>query len=560
MKLHIDGKKFTTKPEKTDIAGIKYRFTKPDSIHDLTVAQIANALTKGHTIEPGVCPYSERTKANGKSGTSDADFAEQTLFMVDIDNKLTDIPRMTPEQAVAALAEHNLPLAFAYPTFHSTDEQERFRIAIVSDEVFTDRTERDRAQAALIKLFPQADTDCKNADRIFFGTDKGLYDGIGDLNAVCRKADLLAFADELIANEKPAAAAISVSALDVPQAPVDSAGIIPEGKRNTEMHTFACRMLMKYGSADGKALEAFQQRAGKCVPALDDRELATIWNSALRFYANTICANPGYIAPEVYNADILRPKHFTDVDEAEALANLYGHMLRFTSATGWLFYDGKVWTAGEPLAHGCMHALTERQLESVADDLAEVNEKLCAAAEAYANAQFDPNVPKPEIRRLKEEAKRAEALAEVVEKEEKFYLKCRGSNTIKNVLTEGQTFLLLDVSELDKDGLLLNTPAGTVDLRTGRMRAHDPLDFCTKITNAAPDQNGAELFRDFLHNLTSGDSDMQRYLQEAAGMFLIGSVYVEKLTIAHGEGGNGKSTFFNLLVRVMGSYPASLPG
>ena len=37
-------------------------------------------------------------------------------------------------------------------------------------------------------------------------------------------------------------------------------------------------------------------------------------------------------------------------------------------------------------------------------------------------------------------------------------------------------------------------------------------------------------------------------------MFLVGAVYLEKLTIAHGEGGNGKSTFFNLLVRVMGSY------
>lgn len=557
MKLHIDGRKFDTKPENADIAGIKWRFTKPGSIHDLTVAQIANALMQGYTIEPGVCPYSEQTKAKGKSGTSDADFAEQTLFMVDIDNKRTDVERTTPEQAVAALAEYSLPLAFAYPTFHSTDEQERFRIALVSDEVFTDRIERDRVQAALIKLFPQSDTDCKNADRIFFGTDKPLYDGIGDLNAVCRKADLLAFADSLLTDEPKTAAAAPVPAqnMNVPFVPAANGKTIPEGQRNTEMHTFAVKVLKKFGAADGRALEAYQQQACKCSPALDDKELAVIWNSALHFYANTICADPDYIPPKEYNAGVyLRPEHFTDVDEAATLAEQCESVLRFSDATGWLYYDGKVWKAGEQLAHGCMHDLTERQLESIADDLKEVNEKLRVALEAYTNAQFDPNVPKPEVKRLKDEAAKAGALAEVIEKEEKFYLKCRGSSTIKNVLTEAQTFLWLDVAELDKDPLLLNTPAGTVELRTGVMREHNPLDYCTKITNVAPDQSGAELFRDFLHNLTSGDSDTQRYLQETAGMFLVGAVYLEKLTIAHGEGGNGKSTFFNLLVRVMGSY------
>lgn len=341
---------------------------------------------------------------------------------------------------------------------------------------------------------------------------------------------------------------------DLPGEPAGT-DTIPAGTRNSTMHTFACKMLKKYGAADGRALEAYQRQAGKCVPALDDKELAGIWNSALRFYANTICKAPDYIPPEEYNAaEFLRPEYFTDVDEAEVLAAQYGHMLRFTSATGWMFFDGKVWIAGEPLAHGCMHALTARQLESIEDEQAAAKEKLNEATEAYNAAVLDANVAKPEKTRLKDEMRKAAALLDMLKTEEHFYLKCRSSNTIKHVLTEGQTFLLLDVSELDKNPLLLNTPAGTVDLNTGAMRAHDPLDFCTKITNAAPDQNGAELFRDFLHNLTSGDSDMQRYLQETAGMFLVGAVYLEKLTIAHGEGGNGKSTFFNLLVKVMGTY------
>ena len=34
-----------------------------------------------------------------------------------MDNKLTDIPRTTPAQALETLAAHNLPIAFGYQTF-----------------------------------------------------------------------------------------------------------------------------------------------------------------------------------------------------------------------------------------------------------------------------------------------------------------------------------------------------------------------------------------------------------------------------------------------------------
>lgn len=555
MRVHKDKIRFKQKPEKWEIGGIKTRFTDPCSIHDMTTQEIANALTAGYTIQPGVTPFSERSRKMGRKGTAADDFTEQTVFMEDIDNEQEDVPRITPAQVIEALSVYHLRIAFAYPTFNSTPEQERFRFAVVSDEPINDKHERDRIQAAFIKLFPQADPECANADRIFFGTNQPLYDGIGDLNATCRKADLLAFADSLLADNEPACAAASQQARKESPAPADNGKAIVEGTRNATLHTFACIVLKKYGETDGKALEVFRQRATQCVPALDERELSTIWNSALQFFRNRISVDPAYIPADIYNADTcLQPEHFTDVDEAAMLCAVYNSVLRYSDATGWLFYNGKVWTAGEQLAHKCMHDLTERQLEALADEYAAAQEALRQATDAYTNAQFDPSVPKPELKRLKEGMQTAAATANTIEKKEKFYLKCRSNNTIKNVLTEGQTFLWIDVAELDKDGLLLNTPAGTVDLRTGEMRPHDPLNFCTKITNVAPDQNGAGLFRDFLAGITSGDADTQRYLQEAAGMFLVGAVYLEKLTIAHGEGGNGKSTFFNLLVRVMGTY------
>ena len=51
-----------------------------------------------------------------------------------------------------------------------------------------------------------------------------------------------------------------------------------------------------------------------------------------------------------------------------------------------------------------------------------------------------------------------------------------------------------------------------------------------------------------------GDKDLENYLQEIAGMCAVGKVMSENLIIAFGGGGNGKSTLFNLLSRVLGDY------
>lgn len=558
MKVHVDRVKFTRKPNDYEIGGIKARFINPGSILDWTVQQVATALTGGHTIQPGVTPFSERSRAMNYKGTRAEDFSEQRLFMVDMDNKRTDIPRTTPAQALEALAAHNLPIAFGYQTFNSTPEQERFRIALVCDEAITDDSERERIITALIKLFPQSDQGCTNADRIFFGTDKGLYPEYGDMGATCRKADLLALADTLnvtatVKQSAPADGKPAVPAAPAAKRKPKFGQSIPEGERHKTLLAFAVSVLKRYGQTE-KAAELFGQRIAQCEAPMPDGEIDRIWKDANGFYERKILTALNYRTPDEYNGNGLRPKFFTDVDEAAVLFAHYEPRLRFSDATGWIFYDGTVWAAGEQLAHACMHELTEQQIEALADVLAEAREALRAAEEAYVNAEFDPNVGKPEKQRLRLEKLKAQARVEAIEKEEKFYLKCRGSTTIKNVLKEAETFLWIDVADLDADAFLLNTPGGAVDLRTGDLREHNPYDFCTKITNVAPDDDGAELFREFLAGITSGDADTQRYLQEAAGMFLVGAVFLEKLTIAYGTGGNGKSTFFNLLVRVMGSY------
>ena len=75
MLLHVDAVKYKCKPTKAEIGGIKKRFTKSASIKDLSVRQIADCLTAGRTIQPGVTPFSAKSSAKGYKGTNADDFS-----------------------------------------------------------------------------------------------------------------------------------------------------------------------------------------------------------------------------------------------------------------------------------------------------------------------------------------------------------------------------------------------------------------------------------------------------------------------------------------------------
>ena len=83
-----------------------------------------------------------------------------------------------------------------------------------------------------------------------------------------------------------------------------NSGQILEGSRNNTMSRFAGRVLKKYGVTD-RAREAFELHARRCDPPLPEIELNTIWNSAVKFYKNTVCTQPGYVEPDEYNAEFL---------------------------------------------------------------------------------------------------------------------------------------------------------------------------------------------------------------------------------------------------------------
>ena len=396
MLIHVDNTKFTAKPTGVEIGGIKARFTNPESIRDLTVKQIAGALASGRTIQPGVTPFSETSQAAGRKGTVKEDFTSQTIFMVDIDNKRADAPPETPAHAAETLAAHNLKAAFMYLTFGSSEANPRFRIAMVSSVAITDKSERDRVQAALIALFPQADSDCINADRIYFGTDKGLIEEFTDFSAVCDRAELLALA---------------VPAQYCNQSNWSKYGSpIPTGQRHGTLVSFASSILKKYGITD-HAYNIFLQRAAQCEEPKSDDELENIWRDACRYYEAIIATSPDYVPPDEYAVDSLEPTDYTDLGEARVFVDVYGGIARYSTATRWLVYDGRKWNESELKAQGLAQELTDRQLEEARKELKEAQ----AEEDAALNANND------------EKAKEAQAAGETAKRYRAFVLGDRKS-------------------------------------------------------------------------------------------------------------------------------------
>lgn len=107
----------------------------------------------------------------------------------------------------------------------------------------------------------------------------------------------------------------------------------------------------------------------------------------------------------------------------------------------------------------------------------------------------------------------------------------------------------------DADEFLLGTPGGTVDLRTGKLRAADPADGITKVTAVAPaDFVECPRWLQFLDETFGGDAEIARFAQQWAGYSLTGDTREHALVFGYGGGGNGKSVFLNVITGIMQDY------
>lgn len=118
--------------------------------------------------------------------------------------------------------------------------------------------------------------------------------------------------------------------------------------------------------------------------------------------------------------------------------------------------------------------------------------------------------------------------------------------------------VVLDREQLDADAVLLNTPEGTYHLMTGERRDHSRLDYITKITRIAPKKGTCPVFKLFLMDVFQGDTEVIDFMQVALGYCLTGLIKEQVFFFAHGGGKNGKSTLFDVIEEIIGSYGNNL--
>ncbi|QHQ62671.1 DNA primase [Anaerocolumna sedimenticola] len=334
---------------------------------------------------------------------------------------------------------------------------------------------------------------------------------------------------------------------------------IPEGKRNSTLSRFAGRVVKRYGATD-KAHQIFLDESKKCDPPLEDEELTTIWNSAIKF-ARKVQNQEGYVDPEEFNNDFncesLKPSDFSDIGQAKVLTREYGDELCYTDATDYLRFNGEYWVESKQQAVGAMEEFLDLQLADALDEVQRTLDILLTSGVSKDDVRAGGKKFEKSLQGEQLEAYRA-YLAAVAYRQ--FVMKRRDMKYVMSALQAAKPMLSINVSDLDKDEFLLNTPGATYHLRDGLSGAYEPdgKDYITKQTSVTPGDAGKQLWLDALDTFFCRDYELINYVQEIVGLSAIGKVYVEALIISYGDGRNGKSTFWNTISRVLGTYSGSI--
>lgn len=461
-------------------------------------------------------------------------FLKADCLPMDCDNDHSDDPDdwLTPFDV--AMDFPGVGMIFVYSKSHMKQKgkrgpRPRFHVYFICTET-TDAALYSSWKDKLIADYPYFDDGAKDSARFLFGVK----------NAVVEVYDGEITIDEFLAD--------SFAEWDAVQ------GQIPEGSRNKTMSHYAGRIIKRLGNTE-EAHKQFLKEAEKCSPPLDDAELAGIWGSAVKFGAK-VAAQEGYIPPEQYNQDfLLMPEDFSDVGQAIVLSREYMDRLRFSPATDYIVFNGSFWEESQPNAQGIAQELTARQLEEAETEIQRCMKEM---SDNGAWAMLAAMGAKKAMAAFSEAQRRSFEKYERAETYRKYAIKRRDTKYISAALKEARPMIQIEQRVLDADEFLLNLPSGTCDLRTGAVREHNAQDYITKQTAVDPSGDGMDVWEDALRTFFQGDADLIRYVQEIVGLAAIGKVYIEALVIAYGEGRNGKSTFWNTIARVLGTYSGNM--
>lgn len=220
----------------------------------------------------------------------------------------------------------------------------------------------------------------------------------------------------------------------------------------------------------------------------------------------------------------LRPhqRHLTDAGNAERLYDYHSDRLRYCPEVGrWCAWDERRWDFQTGNIRANQYAL-----------------------QAVRNiARTEANV----LSLGKEERERLFKWSLISENRQRLSAQLTCAQNIDGFVVHQNDF--------DRDPYLLNCLNGTIDLRTGELRPHNPSDLITKLCPVEYDPNArSQTWEDHLAKVTGNDEALIEFLQLAAGYSATGDTGEEVLFLIHGPTAGGKTTTLETLKSVLGDY------
>jgi putative DNA primase/helicase len=210
----------------------------------------------------------------------------------------------------------------------------------------------------------------------------------------------------------------------------------------------------------------------------------------------------------------------TDAGNSRRLIKAYGADLRWTPGMGWLAWSGTCWRQD----------VSGTNVMQVAKDTAK-----SMLREASELPNGDERAALAKWATVSHAANRLKAMVE---------------------LARSEPEIQVTVDSLDAKPLLLCATNGVVDIETGTLRPSMREDHLTKQA-AVECQPGAKapIWDQFLRRIFDNDKELIAFVQRAVGYTLTGQTGEKCLFFLYGAAGdNGKSTFIETILALMGEY------
>ena len=252
-------------------------------------------------------------------------------------------------------------------------------------------------------------------------------------------------------------------------------------------------------------------------------------------------SNPTWLTHRSFVEECARNDQRGDAELLAVLAK--GQFLFDHTSKQWRIFRHGIWESDE-VRH--VRALTKPLLAKTYTTL---------AGKLHAELTDDLNAGRIDGKNLKQDPReklRALLLSKVARLNRRSHL--------DDVLNLAGDFLAAKTSDFDRQPFLLNLLNGTLDLRTGHFRRHDPRDRLSK--RALVEYDPKAVCPDwlaFLHIIFKGDAAKIEFFRRAAGYLLSGEVDHDFIVFCHGIGSNGKTTALEVIRKILGDYFVQLP-